>query len=484
MNSLAPAPFRQAFLINLASTSVAQLSAFVLSLLLARLLTPAELGVYLLAALIAGFAHLLRDFGVSAFLQREPALGPRHIGSALGLLLLTSLCSAALLLFASEPLAAAYGMALLAPTLQVLALGFVLLPFSSVVSALQQRALAATRIAWVARFGGIAHAATALLLAWLGLGPLSLAWATVAAIVACNLAHLWLCPPGLSWRPSTQHWPVIARLGVGNLLASTANSLNQALPGLLLGRWGGASELGLYARAASLAQLFISLSGPAANFGVLPRLAQGHHEGGGVVPLLQRATVLLTGVGWPVLVFCALFGEDLVALLYGAAWLPAAAAIPALALSAALALPFHYLGAAFAATGQPARAAGPAACSAALRLVVLSYLFGGDATSMARGLLLAGLLALPLIAWMQQRWLDLSPRALLKALQPSLLVALACAAAGAVLHEALDLLPTAERLALALLLLLPCWLASLCLSGHPLADALQASGRRFITIRK
>ncbi|MDM4765395.1 oligosaccharide flippase family protein [Pelomonas sp. SE-A7] len=484
MKPTTPEAWRQAFLINLASSSLAQVSAFVLSLLLARLLTPAELGVYALAALLAGFAHLLRDFGISTYLQRQSSLDREQLASCFGFLLVTGFSSAALLALAGDPLARYYAMPELADTLQVLALGFLLLPFSTLVAALQQRELAASRIALVARLGGTAHALTALVLAWQGWGPLSLAWASVAAIVVCSLAHLRLKPADFDWRPSTRHWQPLLHFGSGSMLGSLANQLNQALPGLLLGRLGGPTQLGLYARASTLAQLFTALAGPAMSFGALPKLAEQHHTQRPLAPLLLQATALLTGVAWPVLALAAVFGEDLLGLLYGPAWLGAAPAIPALALAAALALPFHYLGTALSATGRPGLAVWPPVFSLLLRLALLYWLVVADAASMAWLLMFAGLLGLPLLAWLQQRWLGISWRSLARALQASLLVLLSCLATACLLLQVLSGLASTVRLMLALPVLLAVWLLSLQLSGHPLAAQFQGGPRRFITIRK
>ena len=55
---------------------------FLVSLVLARLLTPAEVGIFSMTAVLIGIAHVFRDFGVSAYLLQEKDLTPEKIRSA------------------------------------------------------------------------------------------------------------------------------------------------------------------------------------------------------------------------------------------------------------------------------------------------------------------------------------------------------------------------------------------------------------------
>src|SRR5665213_3324054 len=54
----------------------------------ARLLTPAEIGIYAIATALIGMAQVIRDFGVGSFLIQEKRLTDAHIQSALGVSLL------------------------------------------------------------------------------------------------------------------------------------------------------------------------------------------------------------------------------------------------------------------------------------------------------------------------------------------------------------------------------------------------------------
>ncbi|MCV2363466.1 oligosaccharide flippase family protein [Paucibacter sp. DJ1R-11] len=468
MSDLALAPavvdFRRAFLVNLASSIGGVATRFLLGMLLARLLQPAELGLYAVAATLFGIAQLLRDVGLSAYLQREPELTAQRFSACLGLMAGTTVVATLALLVLAEPLARQFAQPGLAALLQVMALGLLPSAFGSVMAALQLRELAAARIAFVSRIGTLGHAVVALSLSAQGCGALGLAWAQVANACICGLAYACL-PSGRSWRPSWRGWGEVLRFGLRALLVSLLSGLNGALPDLWLGRFGSAHLVGLLGRAQALVGLLQALSGHALSFGALPVLASRHASCQSLEPALRHATALLTGLGWPLLALTVAHREALLGLLYGPAWVDCSPAVLPLALMTALGLVFAQLHAALAAIGRPELAALPTGVTLAARLVLGAALFDGSLLSFAWALCAAAAVALPVQLWLAARHLGQSPRALGAALGGSLLATLAVWAVPLVFA------PIA-------------WLAAMCWGRHPLLDEALQFMRRRMTSRK
>jgi O-antigen/teichoic acid export membrane protein len=463
--------FRGAFLVNLASVAGGTVFSFGVSLVLARLLVPAEMGEVAIALAVMGVAQVLRDFGVGTWLQRAPTLGQAEFSRALGLVVTTTALLAVALFAAGAPLARHFGLPALRPLLDVLLVGFVLSPFSAVMAALMQRELAAGRIACVSRMGGAAHAVTALGLAAAGGGAMSLAWAYVVNIVVCSLAYLPLRPPGLAWRPSRHGWRPLLRFGAGSLAVSGLAGVNDALPVLLLGRLGSAQQVGLLGRANAVANVFHALLGSAVNFGALRRLADLHHRQVALAPRLLRDTALLTGAAWPVLALVALFPRELVLLLYGPAWIDAAPAVPALAATTAVGLLFHYGGAALAAVGRPQVAVVPVAVTLGARLALAAAFFDGRLVTFAAVLLGAAVVALPVQAWLLVRCLGLRWRTLAASALRSAAPCAAAVGVAALLREAGPADGVFVGVAVAGAAL--AWLTALRLVRHPWWDELR-----------
>lgn len=471
------AGLRPAFALNLASAVGGNLTRLGLSLLLARLLMPAELGLASIAMALIGIAQLLRELGISSYLQREPVLDAPRFGACLGLLVVSTVLLGLLLFAAAGPLALHFGQPGLRPLLQVLLLGFVLTPFSLVMSALMLRELAAARIAAVSRLGTLAHALTALGLAAAGCGAMSLAWAYVVNIVVCSLAYWPLRPGGLAWQPRWTGWRPVLRFGLGALVGNGLDGMNNALPDLLLGRLGSVQQVGLLGRANALVGLFNSLLGTAINFGALRGLADLHHRQVALAPALLRATALLTCLAWPLLALTALFGEPLLVLLYGRPWRDSAAAIPPLAATVALGLLFHYPGLALAAIGRPLLAAAPLALILCVRLVLVVLCFDGRLAGFAWLLLGAALAAMPLQLLLIARGLRQPLTPWFACAARSLLPCAAAVAAVALLRGRMPLVPV---LAAAFFI----WLLALRLLRHALLDEFLQLLRLRSTIRK
>jgi O-antigen/teichoic acid export membrane protein len=480
-----PSGFRRAFLINFASSTGGAVTHFVVSLLVARLLGPTEMGVYALVLVFVSIAQVVRDFGVSGWLQREPELTPRKIQAGLGLSCGTSALTALALFACSGPLSRYFGQPEMQSIMRVLALGFVPLPFSAVMAALMLRELAAARIAYVSRLGTTAYAVTGLGLAAMGFGAMSLAWANLANVVVCSLAYIPLAPKGQSWWPAFRNWGSIVRFGAGSLLTQMLVTLNQALPDLLLARLGSTTQIGLLGRASSTVNLFSTIVGMSINFGALPSLARAHHRGIALAQVLNRSTALLTAVAWPLLALTGLFADQIVIALFGPRWAACVPAVPALALIAAIGMLFNYGGAALAAIGRPDQAAAPVAVTALARVGLAACLFHGDLASFAWIMLAGSLVALPLQLRLNSRHLGQSPRSLVQAVAPSFVATLVCAGTAWSLARCLPpAVPGADRFMLSVAGGVVAWYAALRMTGHELAAEMHQLLRLRITIRK
>jgi O-antigen/teichoic acid export membrane protein len=462
---ITPLALRRAVVGQLVSSVGESGARLLLSLVLARWLAPAEMGQFALAMAVFGVAQLLRDLGVSTWLQREAALTQAHFSAALGLLALSTAVLTLALLVLAEPLARHWGQPGLARLLWVLAPVLPLSAFSSVMAALQLRALAAGALARTSWLGLWVQALVSLACSAQGGGAMGLAWAQVATTLVCGLAHLGMRPAGLAWRPRWRGMGEVLRRAVGGLPPAALFTLHGLLPDLLLGRLGGAHALGLLGRAQGVVGLTQLLAGRVLAFGSLPVLAQRQAQAQPLEPALRRAMAVITGVGWPLLALTVAYGAPLVRLLYGPAWLEAVPALLPLAIVAALSLMFSQLGAALAAAGGAHRAVLPLAVSLLLRLLAVAWMFEGSVASFAWALAAAALATLPVQLVVSARHLGQPPAAVWAAVRGSAL------AAAVVVVVPVTVAPLA-------------WLAVLRASRHPLLDEWAQLSRRRMTSRK
>ncbi len=470
------ASFRRSLALNFASSSGATAVQFLVSLAIARILSPAEIGIYSIAVVLVNIAHVFRDFGVSTYLQREDDLTEGKVRSAIGVAYAVAWTISATLLLGSGWTARYFGYAEIRPVMQILAVTFLFIPFSSVALALLLREYDAGKIALGTFWGTLAHTATSLGLALTGFGAASLAWANLANVVATGLCYLWLRPKGMVYLPDKGNVGSIIQFGSGALFANLVKSVNDALPDLVLGKMGSARQVGLVSRANSTVHLFLYIAGSAMTFGSQTYLAKAHHTGEPLEPILYRAIALVTAIGWPMLAVTAVAGDEVIVGLYGKAWLAAAPAIAPLALMTAIELVFHYKVAAFNAIGRPYLASVPLAVTAVARVGLAVGLYSGTIVSFSWALMLATLVTAPVWLVLQRKYLGCGLTALVRHLAPSALLALVAGLLAWLGLALSDILGIGSPILRVLVLTVPVslsWLALLWALSHPLYGELQ-----------
>jgi O-antigen/teichoic acid export membrane protein len=452
---------------------------FISSLVLARLLTPHEFGVYSVAVVLMGFIHVVRDMGVGQYLVQEATLTRQKIRAVAGAVLTVSWLLAPVVFFAAGPVAAFYREPGLSDVLHVLALSLVIIPFGATVQAWLHRNMRFGALL-VMRVGSTSvQIATSITLAWTGHGFMSLAWGSVAGVVATVLMANLYRPAQLRVLPSFRHMGGVFRFGGRSTAMGLLTELSAGLPEMIVGRTLGMEPVGVYNRARGQLQLFSRLFN-ASIFAVgLPHFARLHREGKSLAPDFRHGADCMLGVSWPLFAGTALFAEPLIRLLYGPQWSQAAALVPVMCVSAAVGnlLPLsHPL---LMATGQVDRALQQIALQTVLMGIFLAVFSRYGLEVMVRANIGLGLI---MLAW---RYFTLRGWALLPGVLPAmigrgaLVTALAMIGPGVVwlafgAAPAQPLVP----LLLAAVTALPGWLLGLVLTGHPLAsEAARLLGR-------
>lgn len=479
------ANLRSSLVINFFATTGATVIQFIVSVLLARILSPADIGIYSLTLVIINVAHIFRDFGIVTYLQREDSLTPEKMRSALGMLIASSWMVAAALFVGADRLAGLLYQPATSDVIRVLAAGFLLIPFGSYVQAILTRRFAATRQAVVIIAGTSAHAATGLSLGILGFGPMSLAWANFANIALSTLLYVLLAPEDISLRPTLRHYGGVFRFGIASLVSNLAESINEAMPDVLLGRFGSARQVGLYSRANSTVAIFSYVAGSTINYGSVSYASQKFHRGEGLDTFLRSATALLSGLAWPVLCATAFFGREILITLYGPAWEDAAAAIPFLCAASGISIAFNYVPAGVNAVGKPALTMLPILTLLTTRIGTVLALYDGSLRSFAIGLSIAAFAVVPVNLVIQQRVLGFAARDFFNSLLQSAICTACCALTSWILTRVISPdLPAILQLLLAAGPIALVWYASLEMTKHPLCEEISRLKSMFRSIRE
>jgi len=176
------------------SQTAKQVLQFVITAILARLLSPADFGLIGMVTVITGFLNIFSELGLGAALIQRKELTDEHISTAFSASILSSLALMALTMMSAPALALFYKDASLVPITVVLALNFPLGALGVVHLNLLQRELDFRRVAVIENGALIASGIGAVWLAVNGFGVWSLVaqtliGATVGSLLAWTLTH-------------------------------------------------------------------------------------------------------------------------------------------------------------------------------------------------------------------------------------------------------------------------------------------------------
>ncbi|MBS7695935.1 MULTISPECIES: lipopolysaccharide biosynthesis protein [unclassified Chelatococcus] len=299
---------------------------------LARLVSPDEIGVFVIGGTIILLGEILRDFGASSYLIQAQGITTEGVRTTFTVTFALSAFIVGLVLGTAEPIAAFYGDARLAIVLRIATAGFMLGAFINPILSLLRREMAFDRIALINIIGGCTNGATAIGLAMAGFGYRSLALAYVASTIAVLGVALAFRPAMTTFWPGFADWRNVFAFGGYASATAVINNLYLAWPQLVLARILGFDAVGIFSRATMLVQMpersLLSALQPV----LLPAFAREVRAGGDLSGAYLHGISLATAVQWPFLTSLAILAEPVVAIVLGPAWMEAAPIVRLLAL--------------------------------------------------------------------------------------------------------------------------------------------------------
>lgn len=382
---------------------------FGLTIVLARLLTPEDIGIFSMSAVLVGIAHVFRDFGVTSFIKQEKEITAPILSGAIGLLVASSFGMAAILYFSSGLWAAFFDEPRVTEVIKVLAIGFAFIPLGAIPQALLMREMNVQKTAWVTFFSTLIYFIASVTLALMDQGYMTMAWANLINIIASGIAYNWVLGKSTSWKPSMQHWRRIASFGTGNLLASILKTIDAAIPDIALGKWSNASNVGLYSRANSTVNMVSTLINPTIYFFAVPYLAKKHHQTTDISSDFLRGDSIIVCMLIPALIGIAILSEPIILFLYGAQWAPAIEAMPWLCLAAGIKTLFSITAYAVTGKGKP-HAVIPALLFTVLcKIAAIVVLFDGTLATFAMAIAFGQIAGAPAFVWVNWKHLGVLP---------------------------------------------------------------------------
>jgi O-antigen/teichoic acid export membrane protein len=301
--------------------------------IMARLLPPADHGLFAMVMSVAGIAEVFRDFGLSQAAVQAPVLTTEQRSNLFWINAAIGAALAVLVFLSSWGIAAFYGQAELVPLAQVASLTFLLNGLAtqfraSLSRGLRFRALAVTDVVAAAVGLGIGVAA-----ALAGTGPM----AFVAQLLATAFTTLVLVAVLAGWLPGLARRGVdmggFIRFGWNMVATQIVTYVGNNIDSVIIGARYGAAPLGVYNRAYQLVMRTANqLRAPMTSVSV-PVLSRLQGEGARYWAFVRVGQV---GLGYTVVVALAFViggAVPLTALLLGPRWSEAAPVLSILAVA-------------------------------------------------------------------------------------------------------------------------------------------------------
>lgn len=392
----------------------ATVANFALSVILARLLTPTDIGIFSMSAILITFAHVFRDFGVFSYIVKEKEVTQQTIRTALGVLLVTSWTVAAILFFTSDVWSVFFKTPEVGDVVKVLAVGFVFIPFGSIPYALLTRNLEVKRTSKVMAISVATYFVTTIALAYTGHGHMTMAWANLVNIIVTGAAyHLYSTTP-MPWLPSLKGWKKITHFGTGTIVTSTVAALDAALPDVMLGKMSTPAAVGYFSKAASAVSLPYTVLKSTIDYFALPYLSKLHHANEDMAAAIQQASSYISVVIIPAMVWMTVMDREIILFLFGPQWVASIDVIPWLCLTGAAGILFRLVTPALTSIGKPYAAAVPSLLVLLIKVGLAIALFDGSLVSFGIAMAIGQIVGIPLYVMVNKVYFGLGVRQWLK----------------------------------------------------------------------
>lgn len=294
---------------------------FVIAILLARLLTPAEYGVVGIITIFITIANVFVQSGFSTALVQKRNADEADFSSVCYFELAAALLMYGLLYLAAPAIAASYKLPVLAPIVRVL--GVVLFPGAviSVQTAYVSRTLEFRGLFLSTLAASLISGAVSVFMAWEGFGV----WAMVGQQVLYYLTLMAALFITVSWKPGRLF--LLSRIremfsfGWKLLCASLLDTVFNNLYGLIIGKIYNEEALGSYTRGEQFPKLIATNLGAAIQAVLLPAFSAKQDDAAAVRHMVRRAICLSSFLAIPMLLGLFAVADTLVLALLGEQWL-------------------------------------------------------------------------------------------------------------------------------------------------------------------
>lgn len=417
---------RKAVFYSVLNKYAVQLVSFVSVAILARLLTPEEIGLFAIASSLAFVATSLRTFGVSEYLVREKEIDPAKVKTVVGVMVIMSWSLGGVCLLAAPWVADFYGHDDLKNLLWIISVPFFLAPFCSIPLAILARDMRFDAILRSELSGCVVHNGVAIFLVLEGFSYYGPAWGVLAGVVAEFLVITYFRPSAMSWIPSFRNIGTVFSAGMKISFSNLCLQASQNCSDLILGRMSTLNNVGIFSRGLGLILFLNELVIRAVGRVALPHLSRVRREGGDVASAYLNSIALIGAVALPLFAVVNLTSGAMIVALFGNQWTFSSGLASTLTLWAMLQSMHCFAKPALLTMGQERLFLAKEVQSLVVKVlfIILALPYGLEAVAWA--FVASGVVDFVVVYFLLWVALRLNPVRMLRSFLPNVVVAIAC----------------------------------------------------------
>ncbi|HEX8372231.1 MAG TPA: lipopolysaccharide biosynthesis protein [Chthoniobacterales bacterium] len=435
-----------------AAESIAgQTISFLLFLVLARLLAPADFGVVAVANLCVMVIQSFIFLGMGQAIVQFSDLDEQHLDTVFYINLFSGLFFFVLTITASSILGQWFQTPLLASVLCWLSPVFLIAGLTDVQNNLLVREMNFRALALRTLLSYVAGGIVGVVMAVKGAGVWSLVGQQLTTAFM-NLVVLWTAS---RWRPglkfSSSRAKVLSRFGMHMMWVDLVGMVNRRADQFVVGKFIGPVQVGFYAVGARVSMLITEVMSKSVARVTLSALSRLQDDMVRFRSVLLEMTEMQTAVVFPTAIGLALVAPEVMQIFFGSKW---AASVPVMQ-ALVLACPFEALSgahqSALVAKGKPQLSSILTSVHAVLNVIAVALAVHWGTTAVAAAFLIRALIMYPVELIVLHKAIDLPVGQVLRLLIPQVVASAVMAAIVALVQRALSVdTPILLRLVLAI----------------------------------
>ncbi|MFQ3189261.1 MAG: O-antigen/teichoic acid export membrane protein [Paraglaciecola sp.] len=309
--------------------------------IVARLLTPDEIGIFSIAMAGFGFLQMFRDFGVGSYIIQHKNLKPSDLAATFSVSLIICWCLAALSFVSADAIGDFYGRDEVAVIFKFLAINLIIIPFGTINLALLSRKRMFKHLAILNVCSAVIGSMSVVVAAYQGYSYLSPAIGSIAGCLATVVVSNIFRQKELPFLPGRKGIKEVLKFGSLISTSNIVDHLSQTGPELIIGKTLGIEAVAFFNKGSATAQLMNRLILSSVRGVAGPFFAEyNRNNTEKLKSVFLKFQDYIVVLAWPFLIFLGYFADESMLILYGPQWSATAELLPYFCIGLALSCPF------------------------------------------------------------------------------------------------------------------------------------------------